>query len=74
MSAALKDKLNLGELSEARKRVQNQINENRGAAKGAHDLARQGMAEEADEELERTQKAQDILARFQKPAPVSTQN
>lgn len=65
MTASLKDQLNLGELAQARRRVQNQIEANKGASKAAHDLSRQGVAEEADEELERKERAAAILARFQ---------
>lgn len=66
MTAGLKDDLNLGELAAAKRRVQDQIDSNRGAAKGARDLSRQGFAEDADEDLERSQRAKEILARFQK--------
>lgn len=67
MTAALKDKLNLGELSQARRRVQDQINANKGSTMAARDLSRQGLAEESDEELERQEAAAAVLARFQKP-------
>jgi hypothetical protein len=67
MTAALKDKLNLGELAQAKQRVQNQINANRGSTMAARDLSRQGLAEESDEELERQEAAAAVLARFQQP-------
>lgn len=66
MSAALKDKLTVGELGEARQRVQNQINSNRGSAKASRDLNQAVVAEEEDQELERNAAADAILARFQK--------
>jgi aminopeptidase N len=64
MSAALHDQLNLGDLSQTRRRVQEQIDANRGASRAARDLSRQGTAEDADEELERQQRAQEVLNRF----------
>lgn len=74
MTAALKDQLNLGDLAQARNRVKDQINTNKGATRAARDLSRQGRAEEDDEELERNAAADAVLARFQKPAgsPAST--
>lgn len=66
LTASLKDKLNLGEVSEARKRVQDQIDANRGASQAARDLSRQGLAEESDAELERKAAAASVLARFKK--------
>jgi phage shock protein A len=66
MSAALKDKLSVGDLAEARQRVKDQINANRGSAKASRDLNRVGLAEEEDEELERSAAADAVLARFQK--------
>lgn len=68
MNAALRDQLNLGDLAQARQRVQAQIDANRGGTRAARDLSRQGLAEEADEELERKERAAAVLARFQKPA------
>lgn len=68
MSAALKDKLSVGDLAAARQRVKDQINSNRGSAKAARDLNRVGLAEEEDEELERSAAADAVLARFQKKA------
>jgi len=65
MTASLKDQLNLGDLADARRRVQSQIDTNRGASKAARDLSRQGIAEDADEEFERKERAAAILARFQ---------
>lgn len=73
MSASLKSQLSLGDLADARRRVQDQINANRGATKAAQDLSRQGIAEEADEDLERKERAAAILARFQ-PAPAEAGN
>lgn len=70
MTAALKDKLNLGDLAQAKKRVQDQINANRGSTMAARDLSRQGLAEESDEELERQEAAAAVLARFQ-PQPAN---
>jgi phage shock protein A len=67
MSAALKDRLNVGDLAAARQRVKDQINENRGASKASRDLNRVALAEEEDEELERSAAAEAVLARFQKP-------
>jgi len=70
MSASLRTDLNLGELAQAKKRVQDQINANRGDTKAVSDLSRQGLAEDLDEEDERQGAADEILARFQpKPAP-----
>lgn len=66
LAAGLKDKLSLGDVAEARQRVQKQIDANRGAAKAARDLSRQGFAEESDEELERKASAAAVLSRFQK--------
>jgi phage shock protein A len=66
MTAALKDKLNLGELAQARRRVQDQINTNKGATMAARDLSRQGRAEDEDADLERNAAAEAVLARFQK--------
>lgn len=66
MSASLKNKLNVGDLAAARQRVKEQINSNKGSAKAARDLNRVGLAEEEDEELERTVAADAVLARFQK--------
>lgn len=68
MSAALKDKLSVGDLAEARQRVKDQINSNRGSARAARDLNRIGLAEEEDVELERSAAADAILARFKKPS------
>lgn len=65
MSASLKNQLSLGDLADARRRVQDQINANRGASKAVQDLSRRGVAEEADEDLERRGRAAAILARFQ---------
>jgi phage shock protein A len=68
MTAALKDQLNLGELAQARQRVKDQINANKGATKAARDLSHATRAEDEDEELERKAAADAVLARFQKPA------
>ena len=53
-----------GNLAEAREAVKQKIDQNRSAGDVALDLSRQGVAEAADEELERNQRAEDILARF----------
>jgi phage shock protein A len=66
MTANMREQLCLGDLAQARERVQAQIDANRGASRAAHDLSQQGLAEEADEELERKQRATEILARLQK--------
>lgn len=67
MSAALHDKLNVGDLAEARARVKDQIVANRGASRAARDLNRIGLEEEEDLDLERSAAAEAILARFKKP-------
>ena len=71
MSVGLQDKLNLGELATARRRVQEKIDANRGASKAAADLGRQGSAEHADEELERKARASAVLERFKSKNPAS---
>lgn len=71
VSVALRTDLNMGDLAEAKKRVQEQINANKGDTKGMLDLSRQGLAEDLDEEDERQGAADEILARFQQPAPPS---
>jgi phage shock protein A len=71
MSAALKDKLSVGDLSEARQRVKDQINANRGASRAAQDLNRVSLAEEEDEDLVQDAAAEAVLARFKKPAEQS---
>ena len=66
MTASLKDKLSLGDLSEARQRVKDQIDANKGAARAARDLNGGSIAEESDDELESNASVQAVLARFQK--------
>lgn len=66
MAVNMREQLCLGDLAQARERVQAKIDANRGASRAAHDLSQQGLAEEADEELERKQRAAEILARFAK--------
>lgn len=65
MSLSLKNTMNLGDLAESRRRVQSQIDANKGASKAATDLSRAGIAEEADDDLERKERAAAILSRFQ---------
>ena len=55
-----------GGLAEAREAVRQRIDQNRAAGDVALDLSRQGVAEASDDELERNQRADDILARFKK--------
>lgn len=64
MSVGLHDKLNLGDLATARRRVQEKIDANRGASKAAADLGRHSTAEQADEDLERKARASAVLDRF----------
>lgn len=64
MSTAIKDQLNLGDLAQARRRVQEQINTNRGAAKAARDLSKSDLLEEEDEQLENEAAVSEILNRF----------
>lgn len=69
MTAALKDQCNVGgELAEARRRVKEAVDANKGAAMAARDLSRQTLAEEADDDLERKAAADAVLARFRTPA------
>jgi len=56
-----------GTLSEAREAVLRKIDANRAAGDVAADTSKQKAAELADEELERKQRAEDILARFKQP-------
>ena len=63
-STAIKDRLNLGDLAEARRRIQEQINSNRGAAKAARDLNKNDMLEEEDEIMENEAAVSEILNRF----------
>ena len=64
MTASLKNKLNVGDLSDARKRVQDQIDANRGASKAAYDLNSDELAQQKDLNFERDIAADEILARF----------
>ena len=64
MSVGLHDKLNLGDLASARRRVQEKIDANRGASKAAADLGRHSSAEQADDDLERKARAAAVLDRF----------
>ena len=59
-----------GTLSEAREAVLRKIDANRAAGDVAADTSKQKAAELADEELERKQRADEILARFKTPASV----
>jgi hypothetical protein len=63
-STAIKDQLNLGDLAVARRKVQDQINSNRGAAKAARDMSASSAAEEEDEKFEKSMAVSDILNRF----------
>lgn len=53
-------------LAEAKESIRQKIDQNRAVGDVALDLSRQGVAEASDEELERDQRAEDILARFKK--------
>jgi phage shock protein A len=55
-------------LAEARASIQQKIDANRAAGDVALSTSTQRQAEMADEELERQQRAEDILARFKQPA------
>lgn len=55
-------------MAEARRAVQERIDQNRGAGDVARDLARQSAAEAADEEMVRQAEAEAILDRFRQPA------
>lgn len=72
MSANLRGQLSTGDLSEARRRVMDQINTNRGASKAVHDLNRLNTAQDADDELERKNRVQDVLNRFKEPPPLGS--
>lgn len=80
VTVALRNKLATGSFAEARKRIQDKINANRGSTRAANDLNASAKAEELDAKLERSAAAEEILARFQKPsvsqttAPVSVQD
>lgn len=64
MTASLKDGMNLGALAQARQRVQDQINENLGAAKASRDISRQTTSEEEDDKFEQDAAAQAIMDRL----------
>lgn len=66
-SNALKDRLSTTDLSQTRNRVLAKINANKGVAKGHNDMVGSASADEADDDLERKERASAILARFQKP-------
>lgn len=66
-SSSLKSKLDLSNLSETRNKVLAQINANRGVTKANNDMAGAVSADEADDDLERKERAKAILARFQLP-------
>lgn len=53
-------------LEEAKEAIRQKIDRNRAVGDVALDLSRQGVAESADDDLERDQRAEDILARFKK--------
>lgn len=57
-----------GSLARAEQLINQKIDGNRAAGDVANDLSRQGLAEAADDELERQAAAADVLARFKKPA------
>lgn len=63
-SAAIKDQLNLGDLAVARRKVQDQINSNRGAAKATRDMNAVDSIAEEDAELEKSMAVSEILNRF----------
>lgn len=71
MTASLKDTLSLGDLAQARQRIQDNINANKGSAKASRDLGKQDFSEEDDLELEREAAAAAILDRFKKKPDVS---
>lgn len=58
-----------GDLAQARAAVKQKIAANRAVGDVAADLSQQGLAEAADEDLERQAKADDILARFKTQQP-----
>lgn len=58
-------------LADAKEKVLQQIDRNRASGDVARDLSRQGLAEAADDELERDAAADAILARFKQPEQVS---
>lgn len=66
-TSSLKSKLDLSNLSETRNKVLAQINANRGVTKANNDMAGAVSADEADDDLERKERAKAILARFQSP-------
>lgn len=66
-STALKDRLSMTDLSQTRNRVLAKINANKGVAKGQNDMVGSASADEADDDLERKERAAAILARFQHP-------
>lgn len=65
MSSNLKNKLNLGDLAESRRRVQEQIDANRGSARASKDLGRLESSLDDDEDYERIARSEAILSRFE---------
>ncbi len=76
MRVSLHDDLNLGELAQAKDRVQAQIDGNVGATRAIKDLGAAAYADMADADLARAARANDILKRFKpvvaESVPVAT--
>lgn len=70
MTSDLNDSLSFSDLSQARKNIQDAIDQNSGSVQATRDLAESVFAEKADEALERSARANSILDRF-KPKAVN---